>query len=197
MSTRAGSFFMGVTALALMGARGGCEPPYTGILPADPCGGLTERACLRDDACEPIYAPLDCDCPEVRLCDCAAEPVYDGCRVRQVECLDVLCDVYCEHGFERDANGCETCACRPPRRGCESDADCAPGEACVIEADCACPACFGDGCPPCDCGGQGTCRAMDACPEVITHAADPRTGECVAFATPCEVPRGWEPCAGE
>lgn len=32
------------------------------------------------------------------------------------------------------------------------------------------------------------------CAQVITFAEDPRTGECVAFPTPCDVPKGWKSC---
>lgn len=34
------------------------------------------------------------------------------------------------------------------------------------------------------------------CPQVITFAENPETGECVAFPTPCDVPAGWEECNG-
>jgi len=29
-------------------------------------------------------------------------------------CAPVLCDLYCEHGFDTDAAGCLVCSCAPP-----------------------------------------------------------------------------------
>lgn len=34
------------------------------------------------------------------------------------------------------------------------------------------------------------------CIQVITYARDPETGACIAFPTPCDVPKGWEKCSG-
>lgn len=32
------------------------------------------------------------------------------------------------------------------------------------------------------------------CIQVITYAEHPGTGECIAFPTPCDVPKGWQSC---
>ncbi len=33
---------------------------------------------------------------------------------------------------------------------------------------------------------------VNTCPQEITHAIDPKTGNCVEFASPCEVPKKWQ-----
>ena len=36
-----------------------------------------------------------------QVCQCAEKPVCD----------DFMCAMFCEHGFQRDENGCEICQC--------------------------------------------------------------------------------------
>lgn len=73
---------------------------------------------------------------------------------------------------------------------------------CRIFGDCAAPA----GWEPCpgpvgepDPGSSFAAPAPEpkgdrVCAQVITFAEDPQTGECVAFPTPCDVPKGWKSC---
>ena len=36
---------------------------------------------------------------QLQLCEC------------QPECADNMCEMYCEHGFQQDENGCDMCQC--------------------------------------------------------------------------------------
>ena len=37
-------------------------------------------------------------------------------------------------------------------------------------------------------------RKQVVCLQVVTYAANPATGECQAFPTPCDVPDAWAAC---
>ena len=93
-------------------------PPML-CLPA--CSSLDERSCSQRPDCGGVYGSA---------CDSSGNCTPDRefrCEDANGTCEPVLCDMWCPNGFQRDARGCEICACIP---GCRSDADCAPGERC-------------------------------------------------------------------
>jgi hypothetical protein len=115
----------------------GCDPNNGG---AD-CGGL----CVKEMPCGG-FTPNPQKCPKGFTCvvegsltggipaDLPGQCVPDFKK----ECAPVVCTLFCENGFEKDANGCEICSCkeRTPASGwcvknsgdkCESDADCTNG----------------------------------------------------------------------
>lgn len=56
-------------------------------------------------------------------CEIACEHGFqkdaDGCEIcacNPPTCLPVTCEIACDHGFQKDAHGCEVCACNPPPR---------------------------------------------------------------------------------
>ncbi len=120
-------------------------------------------------------------------------------------CGDVACDLYCELGFQRDANGCEICACVELPRECEAAADCealrpgggeggAPCEgawACVngtCSFECAVQGCYSD----LDCGPGLRCNAAEVC----RPPPDPGgPGLCEPGTPPC--PEDPAVCYGE
>jgi hypothetical protein len=104
----------------------------------------------------------DADCEPFEFCDVPVHPCLDGsdpsdpgaehgdprvappagvCRVR--ECPAVLCDVYCELGYDVDERGCPTCSCLPPPPPppveCTSDAECLEGQICEVVCEDTCP----------------------------------------------------------
>ena len=209
MDRRAGWLLLALSALLLSGFSGkGCHSAEA--LVDEDSGNLLEPAC------EPLACDVYCEHGHVKdaegcdTCACLPPP----------ECPGVLCDVYCEYGHVKDAEGCDTCACLPspecpdvlcelycyfgnvldeagcpiceclPPPPCETDADCPADTTCAL-SDCG---------PGADCGGPGVCTPVPpdgddvACIQVIAFAADPATGACLAFPTPCDVPAGWAPC---
>lgn len=92
---------------------------------------------------------------------CVLDGNYPDAGGKCVACPPVLCELYCEDGFDVDANGCEICQCKQPERNvasgmciknsfdsCNSDADCVSG-GCGGEL-CFNPA-FGGGFSTCEC----------------------------------------------
>jgi len=91
-----------------------------------------------------------CDAACVGFGDCCAD--YQPTCVDDDTCGPVLCELYCEHGFDRDDNGCEICSCAdapPTACGGFANLPCPDGQICVDFPD--------DGCDPqtggADCGG--------------------------------------------
>lgn len=140
---------------ALMGARG-CDPtppPSTCTAIWDPVCGIDghtygnaceaevagvhiayDGACEATCACPEIYAPV-CGTDGVTYeNDCSASCAGAGVvHVGACECAPVLCDLYCENGFERDPmTGCETCRCAPVEPSCVVDSDCGIGTFCDL-----------------------------------------------------------------
>ncbi len=202
---------------------GGARPEPAGVcVPAEPgcradvdCGPnghcwdgfCYHEGCRTDDECAGglcvegvcTYPTEECwddsECPGgyCELFDCGAPDGADCIRAGG-QCVYVSCD-----------DGQPTlCDMIPP--------ECAPGQ--VAAARDGCWECVdARTCQPVDdeCWGAwvdetGTCRAPNdgvypayccgvACEQVVTYAADPATGACYAFATPCDVPPGWGACA--
>jgi|GEM_PF-2033525 len=74
---------------------------------------------------------------------------------------------------------------------CLENADCREGQRCATELDvCVCD----PNDPECSVCYSSCVRDDVACPDVIAYAADPQTGECIEFPTPCDVPADWQPC---
>lgn len=81
---------------------------------------LTRRAANRFATNPPAAAPGSERCPPL---DCALECVLardeNGCPLcrcgsGKVECRQVVCKEFCEHGFALDATGCPVCECAAP-----------------------------------------------------------------------------------
>jgi hypothetical protein len=106
-----------------------------------------------------------------------------------------ICDIFCEFGNVKDANGCDTCQCNPPpdqptscdRKNCPSPAPGAPnyicpdgktiaGPACVTQVGGSCGWVFIT-CPP-QCVQNGACIAG-------AHW-DPTLCKCVPAPCPCK-----------
>merc|ERR1711966_15838 len=107
-----------------------------------------------------------------------------------------MCALFCENGFQQDANGCDTCVCNaPPTNEC-------PEVMCALfcefgmpvdEQGCTVCTCI-DPCQDVDCQG-GTCVAGECRPETVTRSCD----ACQAPA-PCAdgfVSSASPPCEGD
>jgi hypothetical protein len=122
----------------------GCDPS-TGMECPAVCYGYcvpAQQECFTDEDCPPGHAcaMYDCapgtDCGGGGVCIPVCEPVMcdlfcefgfqvdeRGCEVCKCnECKPVLCKMYCEYGFKKDANGCEVCECNEPP-ACETFTD--------------------------------------------------------------------------
>lgn len=147
----------------------------------DKCEWLDEAMCNAEPSCEATYLYPPCaPCDPENGMDCpACEPIFGGCHTRGQTCEPVLCDLWCEYGFQIDANGCEVCSCNPPPSGCWaldemsciSDPGCEP---IYVEGGCACAGCdpsTGEVCSPCDCPAPGPvyagCQDVSACAAVL------------------------------
>ncbi|ELU00464.1 hypothetical protein CAPTEDRAFT_70307, partial [Capitella teleta] len=57
------------------------------------------------------------ECPPARCrqyCEHGWKKDARGCDICECAepCPEVMCMLHCEHGFEKDANGCDVCRCR-------------------------------------------------------------------------------------
>jgi hypothetical protein len=87
------------------------------------CGGFAGIQCPDGEVC--VDDPDDdCD-PEHGGADCG------GICVDGPECQPVLCELFCEHGFQTDEDGCEVCSCNPPPAEDECHTAGCSGELCV------------------------------------------------------------------
>ncbi|MDC0674129.1 hypothetical protein [Nannocystis radixulma] len=90
--------------------------------------GCIDKGCPEGQTCE---IGLDC-VPSACVCDPVTEqinctPDCGGGTCVASLCDPVVCNLFCEFGFQKDEQGCEICACNEPPApdcGCESDADC-------------------------------------------------------------------------
>jgi hypothetical protein len=109
--------------------------------------------------------PSACSCDPVTQ-QIICTPDCGGGTCVASACDPVVCDLFCEFGFQTDEQGCEICACNEPPApdcGCESDADC-------VKAS--------PGCCSCNMGGA----------EVAVAAA------CLDELEPCPFPPGEVVC---
>ncbi len=122
-----------------------CEEGRVECMPDDVCG--------LDCWCEPDSCPVVVDVPDCDNGQLARGTGRDGCTFyycQEVSCPDVACpEVVCPYGYEKDANGCQTCECAFPET-CDDDIDC----------DLFCE--YGrkqsaDGCLLCECNPPPTC----------------------------------------
>lgn len=147
------------------------------------CGGQSADGCWCDDACD-------------NYGDCCADKkdVCDGCG-------EVMCTLYCEHGFETDEDGCQVCSCKDapavdPKScagscgekapgGCWCDAQCAQyGDCCADKAEiCDAPVCQPVMCELfCEHGFQTNPQGCEICkcnppPPVAADSCADRCGE--------------------
>ena len=109
----------------------------------DHCGGKSDGNCWCDDLCVDFG---DC-CGDVEDV-CGGDDGDDGADDGE-QCGDVLCALFCEHGFKTDENGCEVCECNEQPCGGFLGLPCDEGFVCVDFP--------GDDCDPqnggADCGG--------------------------------------------
>lgn len=160
-------------------------------VPADDCGCTSHADCVKTSAgCCPCSSGgqevavaaqcLDtvpgCDlepgtfgCPAVYLCTGSQPMCVEGeCVLGPGGCEPVACDLWCEYGFQVDAEGCELCVCNPPpvdACGCASDADCVKATS---------------GCCPCSMGGKEAAVAKHCLDTLPGCDLDPGTIACPA-----------------
>ena len=118
--------------------RGGCS----GELCSDQPGAIStciwreEFACYQDATCE-RQSNGDCgftQTPELIACLGPTTSTDAG-----PHCSGVVCAIYCAYGHQRDANGCEICACNPaPDAGLSTS--CGPNT-CGANEECCNPSC--------------------------------------------------------
>lgn len=141
-----------------------------------PCGGIAGAGCGPNQIC--ADDPTDACDPQKGGADCAGV----------CQCSPVVCALYCEHGFARDAAGCATCRCNDPSPNpggprC-GPTTCAAGEECC---NASCGICVKPGgactqqacepsCPPVACAlacPNGFQKGPDGCE--ICHCEPART----------------------
>lgn len=109
---------------------GSCETP-AGV---DFCGGKGTGTCWCDELC---VGYGDCCSDAGEVCgigdddDDAADDAADDGEV----CGEVVCALFCEHGFKTDENGCEVCECQGQFCGGIAAIQCPEGEICVLQGD--------------------------------------------------------------
>ncbi|MGC4115163.1 MAG: hypothetical protein QM765_11255 [Myxococcales bacterium] len=154
------------------------------------CSALDETDCLTRADCQARYAEAVDRCAAPAESDegvrCGgSSKVFVACENKGNVCSPVTCDLWCEHGMARDANGCEVCACASA--SCETNADCRSNEICAL--------------PDVDCGVGATCKVQGVCTVVSDPGcdsdADCKPGEACVFPTIdcppnafCAPPRG-------
>ncbi len=72
---------------------------------------LQKVTCAGNEVCEVHQA--QCESPP-----CNLPPPVARC-VSRASCPEVMCMMFCEHGFKTDENGCDICACVDPCEVCE------------------------------------------------------------------------------
>lgn len=85
-------------------SEGECAPPPPGGF----CGGIANIQCPDGQVC--VNDPNDACDPDLGGADCGGVCVLD----EPDECSPVLCELFCENGFEVDEDGCEVCSCAAP-----------------------------------------------------------------------------------
>jgi len=130
-------------------------------------GFLTDENGCRRCTCK----KSPCDgfvCPTGEMCiapmiACAGGRCPDDMPVPKPECIRMPCPAVmcrpgtkCQYGYEKDANGCQTCTCKKPTNPCEEH-KCPAGHQCVVPEI----ACDGPACPK----PEPTCIAVP-CPRI-------------------------------
>jgi hypothetical protein len=125
---------------------GNCRTPSDGVYPdscckGQFCGGIAGIKC-----------PLGFQCK--------LKGTYPDAGGTCVKCQPVLCELYCQHGFKTDANGCGVCACaEPPRKPASGMCIKNSNDSCSTDADCVAGGCGGELCyNPTFGGGASTCE---------------------------------------
>ena len=122
----------------LLASPGGLQVPVVGMpVVGTDCSTWAPYKC--ND--ELVFYSEATDCKEL----CPDEPIImdgnwappeppiimDGNWAPPTECPEVLCEMFCEDGFQLGADGCEVCSCnQKPRSVCSMDADCAEDSFC-------------------------------------------------------------------
>jgi hypothetical protein len=85
------------------------------------CGGYTlpsnENRCHPSLECVNTMGPYVADAPGNCMFPCNLGSIrdeYGNCNVKTTsisDCPDVMCDMYCENGFQKGDNGCNICSC--------------------------------------------------------------------------------------
>ena len=104
--------------------------------------------CQNDGTCSESLASYKCECPdgftgrncEIKECTSDSE-CQDGEFCNNGKCTEDLCDeivcaLYCENGFKKDANGCNICECIEEPVECTVDADCDENYHCELPDSC-------------------------------------------------------------
>lgn len=107
----------------------GEAPACRAVTPGCDCGKdanfVEGQGCVADSACAlPSGCHNDDDCDDGWVClatpgapcpDASECAPGGGVCVEQPRCAEVMCDLYCENGFEVDPEtGCEKCSCNQP-----------------------------------------------------------------------------------
>ncbi|MBI2373414.1 MAG: hypothetical protein HYV07_05390 [Deltaproteobacteria bacterium] len=178
---------------------------YCANVREDKCEWLDEAACNAEPSCtaEYLWPPCACDATDPENCGVSCQPVFAGCHSGNTTCGGVMCDMYCEFGFQIDPNGCEICACNPPPSGCWGldEQSCSANPSCEPmygETGCACPVCdnaTGAPCMPCDCGPSerfyagcadvAPCAAVLCAPGTVCQACPPNA-DCSVQCVPVD-----------
>lgn len=159
------------------------------------CGG---RGYCLDGLCQyqpECYGDADCwggYCEFGGATDCAGADCGGGMIAPGGYCVYPSCDDGSPAICDMIPPECPAGQVTAVRDGCFECVDarsCQPADVCfgawTDEAGmCRGPA---DGALPPECCGV-------VCAQVVTYAADPSSGTCYAFATPCDVPADWAPC---
>lgn len=170
--------------------------------PAVRCDLTCRHGYVRDaDGCETCECQSACDaCTAVQepvctrngqtytnqcLAECVGESIAYAGECRD-ECSDIMCDLDCPNGYQRDGDGCFTCECVEPEcvdtggqvcgaNGVTYSSECEAGEAGVRVV-------FEGACPPL-CGGNADCPSGYTCQSGIYRLpeCDPADASCIAL----------------
>jgi hypothetical protein len=105
-----------------------CPPP------PEPCQFGVDIDSMGCPGCSCFDPCKDVKCEDGEVCQAVPVvcvrapclPAYTGVCVASPACNPVLCDLYCEFGFNLDENGCEICSCFEPCK----DVTCVDGQVC-------------------------------------------------------------------